>query len=212
RGPVTDAELDAIVEDNLDRHGGDGLRRLAEAAERRLAEAGRGGADAEQTARPTGLARAARALAEVHDAEQIPFYFDEDRPEHALALREAERARARAREAVRAVAPLPDPKDLWFFRAYSKRPGESAHEVNAALLSQEAPATANPLTLVVLHGHAPRPHQRTIRFAREQHGLPADADGTIDALARTLARTGLWNRAHGLPAPAVTVTGHGNRS
>ncbi|EHN71905.1 Ovarian tumor otubain, partial [Streptomyces coelicoflavus ZG0656] len=35
RGPVTDAELDAIVEDNLDRHGGDGLRRLAEAAERR---------------------------------------------------------------------------------------------------------------------------------------------------------------------------------
>ncbi|MFC8879491.1 hypothetical protein ACFUAE_32505, partial [Streptomyces ardesiacus] len=211
RPAVPDAELDAIVEDNLDRHG-DGLKRLAETAERRLADARRDGADPARTARLADLARAARALAEVHDAEQIPFYFDEDRPEHALALREVDRARARAREAVRAAAPLLDPKDQWYFRAYGKRPGESAHEVNAALLSQDAPALANPLTMVVLHGHAPRPHQRTIRFAREQHGLPEGADGTIDALARTLARTGLWNRANGLPAPAVTVTGHGNRS
>ncbi|WP_446048280.1 hypothetical protein, partial [Streptomyces olivaceus] len=181
-------------------------------AEQRLADARRDGADATETARLGDLARVARALAEVHDAEQIPFYFDEDRPEHALALREVERARTRAKEAIRAAAPLLDPADLWFFRAYSKRPGESAHEVNAALLSEDAPALANPLTTVVLHGHAPRPHQRTIRFAREQHDLPSGADAAIDALARTLARVGLWNRAHGLPLPAVTVTGHGNRS
>ncbi|MFC7512542.1 hypothetical protein ACFQV4_29295 [Streptomyces thermocarboxydus] len=47
---------------------------------------------------------------------------------------------------------------------------------------------------MVLHGHAQRPHQRTIRFAREQHSLPDGAGRTIDALARTLARVGLWNR------------------
>ncbi|WP_331462736.1 lonely Cys domain-containing protein, partial [Streptomyces sp. Z38] len=209
RGGIPDEEIDAIVEDNLDRHGGDGLTRLARAAERRLADARRAGAG---TARLDDLARAARALAELHDAEQLPFYFDEDRPEHALALREADRARIRAREAVRAAAAVPDPKDLWFFRAYSKRPGESAHEVNAALLSDSSPALANPLTTVVLHGHAQRPHQRTIRFAREQHSLPDGAERTIDALARTLARVGLWNRANGLPLPTVTVTGHGNRS
>ncbi|MFD0332672.1 hypothetical protein ACFQZ0_02495 [Streptomyces erythrogriseus] len=79
--------------------------------------------DGAGAARLDDLARAARALAELHDAEQLPFYFDEDRPEHALALREADRARIRAREAVRAAAAVSDPKDLWFFRAYSKRPG-----------------------------------------------------------------------------------------
>ncbi|MFD8266027.1 lonely Cys domain-containing protein, partial [Streptomyces althioticus] len=212
RGGIPDEEIDAIVEDNLDRHGGDGLTRLARAAERRLADARRAGVDGTGTARLDDLARAARALAELHDAEQLPFYFDDDRPEHALALREADRARIRAREAVRAAAAVPRPEDLWFFRAYSKRPGESAHEVNAALLSDSSPALANPLTTVVLHGHAQRPHQRTIRFAREQHSLPDGAGRTIDALARTLARVGLWNRANGLPLPTVTVTGHGNRS
>ncbi|MFC7512541.1 hypothetical protein ACFQV4_29290 [Streptomyces thermocarboxydus] len=80
RGGIPDEEIDAIVEDNLDRHGGDGLTRLARAAERRLADARRAGVDGTGTARLDDLARAARALAELHDAEQLPFYFDDDRP------------------------------------------------------------------------------------------------------------------------------------
>lgn len=204
--------LDDVIDENLDRYGEDGLTALAAETEGRLAELRRTGADEAEISRTEGFASVARALADVHQAEQLPWYFDEDRPEHALALREAEEARARAKELIRAAAPLIENKDLWFFRAYSKRPGESAHETNAALLSDESPAVANPLTTVVLHGHAPRPHQRTVRFGERQHDTPADADDTIDGLAVALARTGLWNRAHGLPMPSVTVTGHGNRS
>ncbi|MFD5460265.1 hypothetical protein ACFWIR_35480, partial [Streptomyces olivaceus] len=79
-GTIPDGELDAIVEDNLDRHGGDGLTRLARAAEQRLADARRDGADATETARLGDLARVARALAEVHDPVQRPWYLDEVRP------------------------------------------------------------------------------------------------------------------------------------
>ncbi|MFD5185382.1 hypothetical protein ACFWMQ_22820 [Streptomyces sp. NPDC058372] len=203
--------LDDIVDENLDRYGEDELAGLAATAERRAGEARRDGADEEPADRLESFARAARALADVHRAEQMPWYFDEDRPEHALALREVADARSRAREAVREAAPLADDKDLWFFRAYSKRPGESAHEANAELLSERSPAVANPLTTVVLHGHTLRADQLTLHFAEEQHTLTG-ADDTIDALARTLARSGLWNRAHGLPMPAITLTGHGNRS
>jgi hypothetical protein len=211
-GGIPDGLLDDVIDENLDRYGEDELGRLARSAEQRAAEARRDGADGTTTARLDGFARAARALAELHEAEQLPWYFDEDRPEHALAVREAAEARARAREAIRAAAPVIEPKDQWYFRAYSKRPGESAHEVNAALLSDSSPAVANPLTTVVLHGQAPRGHQRTIRFEEHEHAL-SDADaGTIDGLATTLARVGLWNRAHGLPMPTVTVTGYGNRS
>lgn len=186
--------------------------KLAEETGRRAEAARRGGADTSAVARLEGFARAARALADVHEAEQVRWYFAEDRPEHATAQREVDRARARARDAVVAAAPITEDKDLWFFRAYSKRPGESVHAVNAALLSESSPAVSNPLTTVVLHGHAPRPHQRTIRFAEQQHTPSPDADENLNALALSLARAGLWNRANGLPLPTVTVTGHGNRS
>ncbi|HWU06182.1 MAG TPA: hypothetical protein VN520_07285, partial [Streptomyces sp.] len=204
--------LDDVIDENLDRHSEDELARLARDAEQRVAEARQRGADHAETDRLEGFARVARALADLRQAERIPWYFDEDLPEHALALREVAQARSRARDLIRDAAPVMDGKDLWFFRAYSKRPGESAHEVNAALLSGSSPAVANPLTTVVLHGHAPRWHQQAIRFEEGEHGLPADADGTIEALALSLARAGLWNRAHGLPVPAITLTGHGNRS
>ncbi|WP_146057691.1 lonely Cys domain-containing protein, partial [Streptomyces sp. SM10] len=204
--------LDGVIDENLDRYGEDELTALATGTERRLAELRRTGADEAEISRTEGFASVARALAEVHRAEQLPWYFDEDRPEHALALREVAGARSRAKELIRAAAPVIESKDLWFFRAYSRRPGESAHEINAGLLSEEPPAVANPLTTVVLHGHAPRPHQRTVHFDEKRHEMPADAGDTIDGLARALARAGLWNHAHGLPMPSVTVTGHGNRS
>ncbi|MFE7449028.1 hypothetical protein [Streptomyces griseus] len=204
--------LDDIVDDNLDRYDADELGRLARETDRRAEEARRGGAEAAEIVRLEGFAHAARALAGVHEAEQVRWYFAEDRPEHATAQREVDRARARARDAVRAAAPVTDDRDLWFFRAYSRRPGESAHAVNAALLSEGPSAVSNPLTTVVLHGHTPRPHQRTLRFAEQRHNPASDQDENLDALALSLARAGLWNRANGLPLPTITVTGHGNRS
>ncbi|MFH9556925.1 hypothetical protein ACH4K7_11275 [Streptomyces globisporus] len=181
-------------------------------SEGRAATARRDGAAPAEIARLEGFVRAARALAAVHEAEHVRWYFTEDRPEHALAQREVDQSRARARDAVRAAAPILDDKDQWFFRACSKRPGESAHAVNAALLSDRSPAVSNPLTTVALHGHALRPDRRNVRFAEQQHTPSADADENLDALALSLARTGLWNHANGLPLPTVTVTGHGNRS
>ncbi|WP_069738630.1 hypothetical protein [Streptomyces sp. EN27] len=212
RTPIPVDQLDAVVDENLDRYDEDRLKALARETEDRAAAARRDGAAPAGIARLEALARAARALAAVHEAEHVRWYFTEDRPEHALAQREVDLARTRARDAVRAAAPVLDDKDQWFFRAYSKRPGESAHAVNAALLSERSPAVSNPLTTVALHGHALRPDRRTIRFAEQQHTPSADADENLDALALSLARTGLWNHANGLPLPTVTVTGHGNRS
>ncbi|WP_354598858.1 hypothetical protein R1Y80_03095 [Streptomyces sp. JL1001] len=212
RTPMPVEQLDAVLDENLDRYDEDQLNALAQESEGRAATARRDGAAPAEIARLEGFARAARALAAVHEAEHVRWYFTEDRPEHALAQREVDRARARARDAVQAAAPVLDDKDQWFFRAYSKRPGESAHAVNAALLSDRSPAVSNPLTTVALHGHALRPDRRTVRFAEQQHTPSADADENLDALALSLARTGLWNHANGLPLPTVTVTGHGNRS
>ncbi|MFJ6806659.1 hypothetical protein ACIQRK_11560 [Streptomyces anulatus] len=212
RTPIPADQLDAVVDENLDRYGEDQLNELARESERRAATARRDGAAPEEIARLESFARAARSLAAVHEAEHVRWYLTEDRPEHALAQREVDQARARARDAVRSAAPVLDDKDQWFFRAYSKRPGESAHAVNAALLSERSPAVSNPLTTVALHGHALRPDQRTVRFAEQQHTLSPDADENLDALALSLARTGLWNHTNGLPLPEVTVTGHGNRS
>ncbi|MFH9478656.1 hypothetical protein ACH4L7_33190 [Streptomyces anulatus] len=212
RTPIPVGQLDAVVDENLDRYDEARLNGLARESDDRAEAMRRDGASPAEIARLEGFARTARALAAVHEAEHVRWYFTEDRPEHALAQREVDRARARARDAVRSAAPVVEDKDQWFFRAYSKRPGESAHEVNAALLSERSSAVSNPLTTVALHGHALRPDQRTVRFAEQQHTPSPDADDNLDTLALSLARTGLWNHANGLPLPSVTVTGHGNRS
>ncbi|MEU2067231.1 hypothetical protein [Streptomyces anulatus] len=212
RTPIPVDQLDAVVDENLDRYDEAQLNGLARESDGRAAAARRDGAAPAEVARLESFARTARALAAVHEAEHVRWYFTEGRPEHALAQREVDQARARARDAVRSAAPVGEDKDQWFFRAYSKRPGESAHEVNAALLSARSPAVSNPLTTVALHGHALRPDQRTVRFAEQQHTPSPEADANLDALALSLARTGLWNHANGLPLPVVTVTGHGNRS
>ncbi|PWS46611.1 hypothetical protein DKT74_06735, partial [Streptomyces sp. ZEA17I] len=212
RAEITADQLDAIVEDNLDRHDVDQLLDLAQEMSRRAETARSDGTDPAEAARLESLARAALALVAVHEAEHVRWHYTEDRPEHALAQGEVDRARSRARDAVLAASSVRPVKDQWFLRAYSKRPGESAHAVNAALLTDRSPAVANPLTTVALHGHTLRPDQRTIRFAEQQHTLPESADPVLDALALQLARTGLWNSANGLPLPDVTVTGHGNRS
>ncbi|MEV7653105.1 hypothetical protein AB0O39_02925 [Streptomyces anulatus] len=212
RTPIPVDQLDAVVDENLDRYDEARLNVLARESDERAATMRRDGASPAEIARLEGFARAARTLAAVHEAEHVRWYFTEDRPEHALAQREVDQARARARDAVRSAAPVVEDKDQWFFRAYSKRPGESAHAVNAALLSERSPAVSNPLTTVALHGHALRPDRRTVRFAEQQHTPSPDADENLDALALSLARTGLWNHANGLPLPSVTVTGHGNRS
>ncbi|MEK8171881.1 hypothetical protein NKH77_28655 [Streptomyces sp. M19] len=87
---------------------------------------------------------------------------------------------------------------------------ESAHEVNAALLTDRSPAVSNPLTTVVLHGHT---RATTSGRSTSTRGSTLSGESeSIDGLAHALARVGLWNRAHGLPMPEITITGHGNRS
>lgn len=123
---------------------------------------------------------------------------------------ERDRAVSQAATVMLRTAPMIDGKAQWYFRSYSRRPGESMHESHAELLSDHPSAEANPLTLVVLHGHAvSAPEHRFIPF--EASGAMADTAGyKLDHLAEHVVRTGLWNLAHGLPLPAVRLTGHGD--
>ncbi|MYW30393.1 hypothetical protein GT040_14135, partial [Streptomyces sp. SID2119] len=95
-------------------------------------------------------------------------------------------------------------KQLWYMRMFSRRPGESAHDVNARLLEDGA-AEANPLTTVILHGQEER--TQTVHFDPDAEQAPAAAASTIRHVAARVARTGLWNAAHDLPLPQVTMAG-----
>ncbi|NEE58464.1 hypothetical protein G3M55_79730, partial [Streptomyces sp. SID8455] len=87
---------------------------------------------------------------------------------------------------------------------FTRRPGESAHDVNASLLEDGA-AEANPLTVVVLHGQEERP--QTLPFEPGTERTPDGALNAIRHVAARVARTGLWNTANQLPLPRVDLVG-----
>ncbi|MYR96708.1 lonely Cys domain-containing protein [Streptomyces sp. SID4937] len=95
-------------------------------------------------------------------------------------------------------------KRLWYMRMFTRRPGESAHDVNASLLEDGA-AEANPLTVVVLHGQEERP--QTLYFEPGTERTPDGALNAIRHVAARVARTGLWNSANHLPLPRVDLVG-----
>ncbi|MBK5994932.1 lonely Cys domain-containing protein, partial [Streptomyces sp. MBT58] len=95
-------------------------------------------------------------------------------------------------------------KRLWYMRMFTRRPGESAHDVNASLLEDGA-AEANPLTVVVLHGQEERP--QTLPFEPGTERTPDGALNAIRHVAARVARTGLWNTANQLPLPRVDLVG-----
>ncbi|MEW2168296.1 hypothetical protein AB0912_35685 [Streptomyces sp. NPDC007084] len=191
----TRAEMAGAVEENLKQSAGE-LRSVSEALGRRLRRAEQRGAT-EEAARLTARVRLAESLVAAKEAR------DQGAPEA-----EQERTLRQAATRMLKTAPMIDGKEQWYFRSYSRRPGESPHESHAALLSDHAAAEANPLTLVVLHGHSP-PLHRFITF-EASGGMADGGQFKLNQLAEHLVRVGLWNLDHGLPLPAVRLTGHGD--
>lgn len=192
----TRAEMAAAVEHNLEQSA-DELRSVGEALAHRLRHAERHGAAEEETARLRARIRLAEALVAAKEAR------DQDAPGA-----EQDRTLRQAATHMLKTAPMIEGKAQWYFRSYSRRPGESPHETHAALLSDHHSAEANPLTLVVLHGHSP-PLHRFITF--DTSGAMADGGRfKLGQLAEHLVRVGLWNRDHGLPLPSLRLTGHGD--
>ncbi|WP_329550691.1 WXG100-like domain-containing protein [Streptomyces sp. NBC_00696] len=195
------AEMNAAVEENLSSSATE-LRALAARLHERARFAGQVGADPAWQDALKSRARLADSLVTAREAR--------DRGD---SEEEQNRTFQQAARAMPQVASMIDGKHQWYFRSYSRRPGESMHESHAELLSDDhASAEANPLTLVVLHGHAvSAPEHRFIPF--EESGALADSAGyKLDHLAEHIVRTGLWNLAHGLRLPSVRLAGHGGAS
>ncbi|MEU8788320.1 hypothetical protein [Streptomyces sp. NPDC048643] len=191
----TRAEMARAVEYNL-RQSADELRSVGEALGRRARRAEQRGAT-EEAERLSALVRLADALVTAKETR------DRGAPEE-----EQDRTLRQAATRMLKTAPMIEGRAQWYFRSYSRRPGESLHETHGALLSDHASAEANPLTLVVLHGHSP-PLHRFITF--EASGAMADGGQfKLGQLAEHLVRVGLWNRDHGLSLPSVRLTGHGD--
>ncbi|MEU2424739.1 hypothetical protein ABZ619_27585 [Streptomyces sp. NPDC007851] len=190
------AEMNRAVAENLRSSAAD-LRALAASLHDRARYAEQVGAPAERQKTLRSWARVADLLVTAREAH--------DRRAPAA---EQEHTLRQAAAAMQGTAPMIDGKAQWYFRSYSRRPGETMHESHAELLSDHVSAEANPLTLVVLHGHAQSaPEHRFIPF--DESGELADSAGfKLDFLAEHLIRTGLWNQAHGLPLPTVQLTAY----
>ncbi|MEK8171880.1 hypothetical protein NKH77_28650 [Streptomyces sp. M19] len=80
RGGMSADVLDGLIDENLSRYSEDELTELATAVEQRLAQAPRDGTGETEIGRLTAFARVARALVDVHQAQQLPWYFDESTP------------------------------------------------------------------------------------------------------------------------------------
>ncbi len=188
------AEMNAAVEENL-RSSAAQLRELAARLHERARFAEQVGADSARQDALKSRARLADLLVTAREAR-----------DRGASEEEQNRTFQQAARAVPQAASMIDGKHQWYFRSYSRRPGESMHESHAELLSDDhASAEANPLTLVVLHGHAvSAPEHRFIPF--EESGALADSAGyKLDHLAEHIVRTGLWNLAHGLRLPSVRL-------
>ncbi|WP_405804152.1 hypothetical protein OG729_03290 [Streptomyces sp. NBC_00210] len=152
----------------------------------------------------------ATALVAAQRAAENCFGLAQGTPGLAAARAEEEQALIRAAYRVRKASPLLDGSDQWYLRMAGKRPGESFHDLNAQLLSSESSAEANPLTLVVLHGHK-LPRQETVSFAAGDRTVEREQMFKVRSLADTMARVGIWNAGQGLPMPGLTITGQDRR-
>lgn len=192
------AEMHEAVERNL-RSSAAELRTLAHSLNQRVRYAEQVEASPEHREMLKTRARLADLLVAAKEAR-----------DNGLPVEEQERVTRQAATVMLRTARMIDGKAQWYFRSYSRRPGESMHETHAELLSDHLSAEANPLTLVVLHGHAvSAPEHRFISF--DAPHTMADSGGyKLDHLAEHLVRTGLWNQSHGLPLPTVRLTGHGD--
>ncbi|MGW1060561.1 WXG100-like domain-containing protein [Micromonospora rubida] len=115
-----------------------------------------------------------------------------------------------ARRTMLAAAALPSPGDQWYFRMYTREPGESFFEQQALFYEPSAPVpSVNPLVVVTTGGHR-RIGSVTVHFERGERKATGQTPGGLRWAGRRVARSALWCADNGLPLPTVVVTGHAN--
>ncbi|MEU2303815.1 hypothetical protein ABZ586_03930, partial [Streptomyces misionensis] len=191
------------------RHGTpDGFRKLHRAVTAELDRVRSGGADEAQIKRLERHLSLVDALTRTADARQKVDGAAPGTPEHASAAAEFDKALKAAEARMKQASELAKGSDLWHFRMFSQRPGETMHEVSADLLTSDRSAEANPLTAVIVHGH--RLPKIDIGFREGSRQIGKDEGRKLNYVAELATRTGLWNHHNGLPLPRITVTGRGN--
>ncbi|BBC97772.1 hypothetical protein SRO_6596 [Streptomyces rochei] len=198
----------SAVARNLRHATPDGFHKLHEAIGGELESARRSAADEAQVKRLERHLALADALARAVDAREARNATTEGSPEAVAADAAYEKAVKVAEACMKQASELAKGSDLWHFRMFSQRPGESMHEVSADLLTNEPSAEANPLTSVIVHGH--RLPQVDIGFREGSRQISREEGRKLNYVAELATRTGLWNHHNGLPLPRITVTGRGN--
>ncbi|MFF3855673.1 toxin glutamine deamidase domain-containing protein [Micromonospora sp. NPDC002575] len=115
-----------------------------------------------------------------------------------------------ARAAMARLMDLPRAGDMWHFKMFSQRPGETFHEQLAVLYDADVPvAQSNPLTTVVVGGSTvPEPVRISFDPGSKTPG-PVEL-GKLRWVSRQTSKLAVWRHDNGLPLPAVDVTGYGN--
>ncbi|MGW0812776.1 WXG100-like domain-containing protein [Streptomyces viridiviolaceus] len=212
RRGTTQRALKDAVDRNLERHG-DRLEEMRAAYEAEVsAVTGR----ARATARAAVLAtqaliavrdeRAARAHAGAGDGEGGPTRTEPQAPTP------AERAASSALERYSGGRDLRTPGALWHMRYVDRSGQRTFHDQVAGLHEQDRPGiVVNPLTAVVVGAHgAPGEPGNRVTFAERAVEPTEDDRRKLRALARRVARVGLWSHRNGLPLPAIGVSAGGN--
>ncbi|MFD8720126.1 hypothetical protein ACFV2H_19455 [Streptomyces sp. NPDC059629] len=197
----------SVVAENLTRTSPNGFRRLHAAVGDELDRQRARGADEATLKRLGRHLDLVDALTKAADARRAVGATAPGSPQEAAARAEYERTVKVAEARMKQAADLPKGSELWHFRMFSQRPGETMHEVSADLLSSTPSAEANPLTSVIVHGH--RLPQVDIGFDQGSRQINKVEARKLTYVAEHVVRAGLWNHHNGLPLPRLTVTGRG---
>ncbi|PWI42165.1 hypothetical protein [Streptomyces sp. ICBB 8177] len=207
RAQIT-AMVRAAVTHNVETITSDGFRKLRTAVERQLQARKAQGTDEAAIGRLSRHLDLVDALAKARQAMRTADSLPEGSPDHRTAAAAYEHALKIASARMKQAADLPKGSELWHFRMFSRRPGETMHEVSADLLTSRPSAEANPLTAVIVHGH--RLPQISVGFDEGSRQLSKVEARKLTYVAEHVVRAGLWNHHNGLPLPRITVTGRGN--
>ena len=201
--PRTDELADAAVARNLETLGDDLPAYLDRA--KRAAQEAQGSERAGLEARAAFLER----LEALRSAEAAIAATTEPDPDAVARRDAAKRFAALALLQLSGRNGLPNPKDLWHFRLFSRRPGESFHDVVTGTGPGRAPGiVVNPLTVVVAGGHQVAPVD--VDFAEGSRSLTDQDTQGLEKWARDVVRVAIWNRRTGMPLPAVNLNAGGN--
>ncbi|MFI6231582.1 toxin glutamine deamidase domain-containing protein [Micromonospora echinospora] len=115
-----------------------------------------------------------------------------------------------ARAAMAKLMDLPQASDMWHFKMFSQRPGETFHEQRAVLYDAAVPVPlTNPLTTVVVGGSTvPEPMRISFDPGSKTPG-PVELN-KLRSVSRQTSKIAVWRHDNGLPMPTIGVTGYGN--